>query len=466
MPARRMEDPEWLPRPWGERISLSPEPLRKEEFMKRSFTGVVLMAFVVFAAGGLMAASRPATVILAGNYWDGLASKPLGYTEIVVEDGTITALGTKVVRPEDAEIIDLSKQFVMPGFIDCHVHLTSNIRIINSFAGMNDAALTLAGVNACRTLLHNGFTTVRDAGDFSIVSWITPVLRTAVESGAIQGPRIISGGHMLSAVGGHFDFGGQTRNGIIMEQVSVAEGIDGLRRAVHDEARHGVDWIKFAASGGFLSPSDGPEDVSYAQEEMNAIVAAAKGLGKPVFVHAYGDKAVRMAASAGVRSIEHGSLSSVETLQMLTAKGIFLVPTQYAVVRNARETCGGHINREDPEWARAKAVKYCGRLLECARNVAKSDVKIALGTDLGTFDYATNGAKEFSEMVQNGMTPLRALKAGTSVAAELLDLNAGIIAPGKRADIVAMPGNPFEDISVTEKVGFVMKGGVVYRNDK
>lgn len=433
--------------------------------MKKLLSGLLLMTVVLFVADGLMAAPKPAIIILAGNYWDGLAAKPLGYTEIVVADGKITAVGSKVARPEGAEILDLSKQFVMPGFIDCHLHLTGNLKIINAFAGMNDAALTLAGVNACQTLLNNGFTTVRDAGDFSIVSWITPVLRSGVESGAIRGPRIISGGHMLSAVGGHFDFAGQTRNGIIMEQVSVVEGVDGLRRAVHDEARHGVDWIKFAGSGGFLSPSDGPEDVSYSQDEMNALVAAAQGLGKPVFVHAYGDKAVRMAAAAGVRSVEHGSLSSVETLQLLAAKGIYLVPTQYAVVRNARETCKGHINMEDPEWARTKAVKYCSTLLECARNVAKSTVKTALGTDLGTFDYATNGAKEFSEMVQNGIAPARALKAGTSMAAEMLGLNAGIIAPGKRADIVAMSGNPFEDISATEKVGFVMKDGVVYRND-
>jgi len=434
--------------------------------MKRYLSRLLIMVFISFVGSVLMASPKPTTVILAGNYWDGLATKPLGYTEIVIEDGKITAVGNKVARPQGAEIIDLSKQFVMPGFIDCHLHLTGNIRIINSFAGMNDAALTLAGANACETLLHHGFTTVRDAGDFSIVSWITPVLRTAVESGSIRGPRIVSGGHMLSAIGGHFDFGGQTRNGIVMEQVSVAEGVDGLRRAVHDEARHGADWIKFAGSGGFLSPSDGPEDVSYSQEEMNAIVAAAQGLGKPVFVHAYGDKAVRMAAAAGVRSVEHGSLSSVETLQILASKGIYLIPTQYAVVRNARETCKGTINLEDPEWARAKAVKYCSRLLESARNVAKSNVKLAFGTDLGTYDYSINGAKEFSEMVQNGIAPLRALKAGTSIAAELLELDTGTIAPGKRADIVAMPGNPFEDISDTEKVGFVMKVGVVYRNDK
>jgi tryptophan 2-monooxygenase len=412
-----------------------------------------------------MAASKPTTVILAGNYWDGLAAQPLGSSEILVVDGKIAEVGKKVARPEGAQIIDLSKHFVMPGFIDCHLHLTGNSTIIANFAAMNDAALTLAGVNACETLLHNGFTTVRDAGDFSIVSWITPVLRTAIESGAIRGPRIVSGGHMLSAVGGHFDFGGQTRNGIGIEQVSVVEGVDGLRRAVHDEVRHGVDWIKFAGSGGFMSPSDGPEDISYSQEEMNAIVAAAQGLGKPVFVHAYGDKSVRMAAQADVRSVEHGSLSSVATLDMLAKKGIYLVPTQLAVVHNARETCQGHINMKDPEWARAKDIKYCGALLECAKNVGKSSVKIAFGTDLGTFDYTTNGAKEFSEMVTNGITPLRALKAGTSIAAELLELNTGCIAPGKNADIVAMPGNPFEDISVTEKVRFVMKNGVVYRDD-
>ena len=433
--------------------------------MKKIISGLMIIVSVLFFGNELMAATKPATVILAGNYWDGLADEPLGYAEIVVVDGTIAEVGKKVTRPEGATIIDLSRQFVMPGFIDAHLHLTGSGKIIANFAVMNDAALALAGAGACETLLRNGFTTVRDAGDLSITSWVVPVLKSAVESGNIRGPRIICGGHMLSGVGGHFDFSGQLRNGIAMEQLAVVEGVDGLRRAVHNESQHGADWIKFAGSGGLMSPADTPEDISFSQEEMNAIVAAAKGLGKYAFVHAYGDLAVRMGATAGVRSIEHGNLSSAETLKILAGKGIYLVPTQTAVVGNARKTCKGEIDMSVPEWTRAKGKKYCSRYLECAKNVSRSNVKIAFGTDLGTFDFSTNGAVEFSEMVRNGIMPVRALKAATSMAAEMLELNTGSISAGKRADIVAMPGNPFADISVTEKVGFVMKDGVVYRND-
>lgn len=427
-----------------------------------SFLTLVMLS--VGCAG--LAAPKQAAIILAGNYWDGLVDGPLGPVEILVVDGKIADVGKSVVRPADAVIIDLSAKFVMPGFIDAHVHLTGGDNILANFAGSNDAALTVAGVSACDKLLNNGFTTVRDAGDFSIVSWVVPALKKGVEAGVIRGPRIISGGHMISAVGGHFDFSGVLRNGITMEQVAVVEGVTGVKRAVHNESGHGAEWIKFAGTGGFMSPSDGPEDMSYSQEEMNALVAAAHDLSKPVFVHAYGDEAARRAAVAGVDSIEHGSLMSVATLDMLAKKGIYLVPTQLAVVANARDTAQGKFKPSTPEFAREKNIKYAGRLLECAGNLAKSDVKIVLGTDLGTFDFAVNGAGEFAEMARNGISPLRALKAGTSMAAAMLKLNAGSISAGKFADIVAMPGNPFEDIAVTEKVSFVMKDGTVYRNDR
>lgn len=400
------------------------------------------------------------TIILAGNYWDGKASSPLGYVEIIVIDGRITEIGKRVVHENGARIIDLSKQFVMPGFIDCHVHLTGNSTILANIAGSTDADLALAGVNACHQLLHNGFTTVRDAGDFSFVSWIVPSLKKAVETGSIAGPRIICGGHMLSAVGGHFDFGGVARNGITVDQVSVVEGVDGVRRGVHNEVRHGADWIKFAASGGFLSPSDGPEDTSYSSEEINAIVAAARDLSKPVFVHAYDNESVYRAMVAGVSSVEHGNMVSIELLNILADKGIYLVPTQYAVVFWARND-----NPNDPEFIREKKRKYAEKILKCARNIAHSNVEIAFGTDLGTFDYSINGAIEFSEMLHNGITPLRALKAATTVAAGMLKLNTGSIEFGKCADIIAMPDSPFNDIKVTEKVNFVMKNGIVYRDD-
>jgi tryptophan 2-monooxygenase len=432
----------------------------------RIVASLFLILLMLSVTCTVMAAPKQTLVILAGNYWDGLASGPQGYAEILVVDGKIAEVGKSVVRPEGAKITDLSTQFVMPGFIDAHVHLTGGTKVLANLASLNDAALALAGVSACEKLLNNGFTTVREAGDFSIIAWVVTELKKAVEAGDIKGPRIVNGGHMISAVGGHFDFGGLIRNGITMEQVSVVEGVTGVKRAVHNEARHGADWIKFAGSGGFMSPSDGPEDLSYSQEEMSALVAAARDLGKPVFVHAYGDEAVRRAVIAGVRSVEHGSLSSVSTLEMLAQKGIYLVPTQMAVVANARETAKGNINMSVPEFTREKNIKYAGKLLESAGNIAKSNVKLALGTDLGTSDFTINGAIEFSEMVRNGIAPLRALKAGTSMAAEMLELNTGSITVGKRADLVAMPRNPFEDIAVTEKVNFVMKDGVVYRDDK
>lgn len=434
--------------------------------MMRIIISLLLMLAMLPVAGAALAAPGQTTVILAGNCWDGEADKPLGPAEILVVGGKIAEIGKSVSRPEGAKIIDLSTKFVMPGFIDAHVHLTGGTKVVANLASLNDAALALVGVSACEKLLHNGFTTVRDAGDFSINAWVVAELKKAVEAEEIKGPRIVHSGHMISAVGGHFDFGGLLRNGITMDQVSVAEGMVGVKRAVHNETRHGAEWIKFAGSGGFMSPSDGPEDLSYSQEEMNVLVAAARDLGKPVFVHAYGDEAARRAAIAGVRSIEHGSLISVSTLEMLAQKGIYLVPTQIAVVANARETANGHLNMNVPEFTRQKNIKYAHKLLECAGNIARSDVKLALGTDLGTFDFTVNGATEFAEMVRNGIAPLRALKAGTSVAAEMLELNTGSISVGKIADLVAMPGNPFEDISVTEKVNFVMKNGVVYRDDK
>jgi len=401
------------------------------------------------------------SIILAGNYWDGLAAQPLGYTEIVVQDDKIIQIGQTVKRPDNAKIIDLTNEFVMPGFIDCHVHLTSNGKILANITGATDAAFTLAGVDACKKLLRNGFTTVRDAADFSLSSWVVPDLKQAVADGSIDGPSIVCGGHMLSAVCGHMDFSGMLNSHADLQQINVAEGVDGVRRAVHQEILRGADWIKFAGSGGFGSPSDGPEDIGYSQAEMNAIVNAARDMGKPVFIHAYGDEAVRRAALAGVRSVEHANLASTETLDILAVNGIYVVPTQYPIVAGIRDI------DNDARWlnsvARAKGRLYRDRVMACALNIAASNVKIAFGTDLGTFDFTTNGAVEFLEMVNNGITPLRALQAATSVAAELLQLtDRGCIAVGKRADIVAMPGNPFENIAMTEKVDFVMKAGVRY----
>jgi tryptophan 2-monooxygenase len=204
--------------------------------------------------------------------------------------------------------------------------------------------------------------------------------------------------------------------------------------------------------------------VPYSQEEIDALVSTARDLGIPCTPHAYGDEGIRRSVIAGVRSVEHGSMASLETLKLMEARGVYLVPTQIAVVRFARliddDAFWAAVN--EPAHVRAKYRKHATAILESARNLSNCGVKVALGSDFGTFPLAQNNATEFAELVNNGLSIPRALRAGTSVAAELLMRDdIGILAVGKTADIIAMPGDPFDDITVTERVDFVMKGGVI-----
>jgi tryptophan 2-monooxygenase len=245
--------------------------------------------------------------------------------------------------------------------------------------------------------------------------------------------------------------------------LAAADGEDEIRSRVRQEIRAGADWIKFAATGGFASPSDDPGRATYSQEEMDVLVATAKDLDIPVTPHSYGDDGIQRAVRAGVRSIEHGNLASAETLRMMEDAGVFLVPTQYTIVSGARRGDDDPMWAVMPEYARRKAQKYRGALLDAAERIAASDVRIAYGTDAGMFPHHENW-QEFPTMVSTGITPLRALQAATSVAAELLRLDdLGVIAESKIADLIAMPGDPFTDIEVTGQVDFVMKDGVIYK---
>jgi tryptophan 2-monooxygenase len=246
-------------------------------------------------------------------------------------------------------------------------------------------------------------------------------------------------------------------------ELAAADGPDEIRTRVRQQVRAGADWIKFGATGGFASPSDDPGHATYSQEEMDVLVATATDLGIPVTPHSYGDEGIQRAVRAGVRSIEHGNLASPATLRMMQDAGVFMVPTQYTILSGARQ------GEDDPLWAtlpehsRRKMLKYRGALLDAADSLAASEVRIAFGTDAGMFPHHDNWL-EFPTMVSTGITPLRALQAATSVAAELLGLDdLGVIAEGKIADLVAMPGDPFTDIDVTGQVDFVMKEGVIHR---
>ncbi|MCX6697766.1 MAG: amidohydrolase family protein [Methanoregula sp.] len=408
-----------------------------------------------------------AFVIRAGNFWDGITEKPIGQREILVIGERIAEIGKTIREPKGAEIIDLPGHTVTPGFIDCHVHLTLRPELIGSFWSYSPSYKALLGAEALRTLLTNGFTTVRDCGDMDLHGFTVRDLKLACEQGIIPGSRLVCSGHMISSRGGHMNAMLSLAPDSHPWENCLADGADEIRKVVRNEIKHGAEWVKYAASGGFSTAGDDPLQVTYTQEEMNALVAAARDFNRPVAVHVLGDEAIRRSVNAGVRSIEHGSMVSTETLRFMEEKGVYIVPTQLMATQPARmvDDDAYWTTLNAPAHMRVKMHKYQDALIDGARNIASSKVKIAFGTDLGIFTFRTNGAAEFHEMVTNGIAPVRALRAATGMAAELLQReDIGVLAPGRCADIVAMPGDPFTDITVTEKVDFVMKSGIVVKS--
>lgn len=414
--------------------------------------------------GPILDSSQTPTVLVCGNVWDGQADAPLGPMEILVQKGKIAEMGKKVSRPAGAQVINLVNEMVTPGFIDCHAHLTFDP---TNFMGMMSETASQAFVRSLpntKQVLLNGFTTVCDLATAPQWGFLTIDLKNAINKGLIVGPRMIVAPHAISCTGGHGDFTGVYTPDVwnAMKSYVIADGPDAIQTAVRTEAKGGADWIKVTGTGGFMSPNDDPADPTYIQEEMNILVKTAHDMGKPVAVHAYGDEGIRRAVIAGVDVIEHGNMASPETLKMMEKNGTFMVPTQLAL-----EDGIDNINNS-AYWAHQsasyyeKTVKYAPTILASAKNLGNSNVKIAFGTDVGSLPF-DQVWKEFPIMVKNGITPLRTLKAATSMAAELLRRpDIGTLAVGKTADIIAMPGNPFQDINVTGKVDFVMKDGKVY----
>lgn len=402
------------------------------------------------------------TVVVAERCWDGLAEVPSGHTEVVVHGDRITEVGQRVERAS-MQVVDLGFRMLLPGFIDCHIHTTVEpSALLTAFVADPATVLALRALPVLRGLLDRGFTTVRDLATFAAEP-VTIYLRDAVARGLVPGPRMLVAPHLISARGAHGDISTLLSPGYGREIGVVADGPDAVTRAVREEIRAGADWVKFGATGGFGTPTDDPGQTTYSQQEMDALVAAAADLGVPCTPHAYGDDGVARAVRAGVRSIEHGNLASAETLSLMQRREVFLVPTQF-MVSDALEHLDddGYWSGKDPA-ERAKFRRYGDQLRDSARNVAASEVRIAFGTDAGMFPHEQNW-REFSAMVHTGIAPLRALRAATSAAADLLrrpDL--GRIEPGATADLIALSGDPFDDIDATGTVDFVMHNGAVHR---
>src|SRR5205814_3795832 len=357
-----------------------------------------------------------------------------------------------------------------PGFIDAHTHLTLdftgnfNERRLKELQ-TNVSEMTLMAISYARATLEAGFTTVRDLGSRFVGSpeFVDVALRNAINHGITPGPHMLVATYGIGATGGHFDPTSGFRDMLFGREPDYSEGIadgpDAIRKAVRFEVKNGADVIKAAVSGGVLSLADEVDTPQFTPAEVAALVDETHRLRKKVAVHCHGDQAAKEAIEAGVDSIEHGSFLQPETLQLMKTKGTYLVPTLMAT-----EWILGKLDAY-PAALQAKAKAAGAARSEMFRNAVKIGVKIALGTDAAVYPHGQN-AKEFKLMVDLGMPAIDALRAGTSVDADLLGIaqKVGTLEKGKLADSVAIPGEPTTDITATERVAFVMKEGKLVKN--
>ena len=400
-----------------------------------------------------------ATVLVCGKVFDGVSEKLTGPAEILVEGNRIASIARSVSRSSGVQVIDLSDRTVTPGFIDTHVHLTMDAANLVQQTLESSASKALKGLSLAREYMGYGFTTLRDLGTAD-PEWPTVDLRNAINAGFVDGPRLIVAAHILSASAGHGDLRGfyNPRWGITVS--ATADDTGSIRALVRREHTYGSDWIKTTNTGGYFSAGDDPARVTWFDDEMEMLTSTARQLGMPVAVHTGAADGCKQAIRFGARSIEHAYLIDFEGLQMAEQAGVYVVPTMQMTQEDLHELQAGTL----PCQAVWKFRRDNERILSSQRLLAGSRVKVAYGTDCGMFPFS-HGILEFQAMVNAGLSSIRALKAATSVAAELLSRDdLGVLAPGKLADIVAMPGDPIADISATAKVDFVMKNGIVYRD--
>lgn len=402
------------------------------------------------------------TDILCGQLLDVVSKKMQGPTTVRVSDGKISSVGSAATPAN--KIIDLSQHTCLPGLIDMHVHLTSQSSprsYIETFT-LNKADYAFRASYYAKKTLKAGFTTVRNPGDDGTV---TRSLRNAISQGIAVGPRIYTAGKSLATTGGHADPSNSYREDLMGDphaKSGVVNGAAEAMKAVRQRYKEGADFIKITATGGVLSTAKNGQNPQFNDEELEAIVATAKDYGFKVAAHAHGAEGMKRAIRAGIDSIEHGTLMDDEGRRLMKQKGTYLVPTIMAGEFVAQKA---EIDGYFPEIVRPKARAIGPQLKENFRKAYESGVKIAFGTDSGVSAHGDN-AQEFGLMVGAGMSAIDAIVSATVNAADLLgeSENLGSISVGKHADIIAVKGNPLEDVTLLEDVQFVMKGGEVFKD--
>ncbi len=420
---------------------------------------VALLSLSAFLWYG-QAAAEPVALV-ADRVIDGVSSTARASTVVVVDGERIVAIGDRSAIPAGTRVIELPGRTLMPGFINCHEHpLMYGDDYQNAHLQASSAYKALMGLAALQRQLLAGWTTVRVMGDAD-VHYANQDIRKTVDGGVFVAPRLTGAGHYISITGGGGDVNYFSPEQTVIADGLVADGPEEIRKAIRQEIKYGSDWIKLLVTGAYQSVGDDPRNVAFSPEELEAAVSEANRHNVPVAAHAHAADGIKQAVAAGVRSIEHGTFIDDEGIQMMAAKGTFLVPTIYV---------GDYYTEGDKLRAQDKQDDYAtnqrGKFLAAVGRAHKQGVKIAVGVDLG--GYMTDPVvfvREMAVLVEAGLTPMQAIQAGTRVGAELLrwDDRLGTVEAGKLADLVAVGGNPLDDMKALERVEFVMVGGKVVK---
>jgi len=400
--------------------------------------------------------------VLCGRLIDGRGDTALRDRVVLVEGEHITAVGGREIIPKGARIIDLGNATVLPGLIDAHAHPLIRTDDYQTYHLKKSSAYkALHGLRTVQDLLRAGWTTLRIAGDADVY-YAHLEIRNAIEEGLFLGPRITGAGHYLSITGGGGDINFLAPEQSVVADGLVVDGVDEMRRAVREEIKNGSDWIKLLVSGAFMSSGDNPRQVHFSPEELRTAVEEATRFGVPVMAHAHSSESIKQAVRAGVRSIEHGTFLDAEGIELMKEHGTYLVPTLYIGEYFLDEHADSEAQRKMVELTR----RYRSGYFEAMGQAIQAGVRVGVGTDYVGFppEYAV---RELAQLVQAGMTPMQAIQAATRVNAELLgwEDRIGTVEPGKLADLMAVQGDPLEDISALERVRFVLVGGRIARQD-
>jgi imidazolonepropionase-like amidohydrolase len=419
----------------------------------------LLITLMTLLAAGSVCADSDITLIYAGTLLAVPGEAPLAAQTITIEGNRIMHIDAGFLEPQNADVrvIDLSDKFVLPGLMDMHVHLLGELGPTSRTDQLSETTsmAALKGAMHARRTLHAGFTTVRDLGGEAEAIY---ALRDAIAEGTVPGPRVLAAGSAIAATGGHGDVNGVKAELLdLWTPETICDGPYDCRRATRYAIKYGADWIKITATGGVLSDTNTGTDQQMADDELLEIIQTAHALGVRVAAHAHGANGINAALRAGVDSIDHGTFLDRESIALFRESGAYLVPT---LMPGAKIPAIMDSNPFFTDAIKAKANAAAAASLENFRQASKAGVKIAFGTDTGVTPHGDN-AQEFALMVSGGMSPAEAIRTATVVAAELIEMSddLGTIEVGKIADIIAVDGNPLEDVTVLESVDTVIRDG-------